>query len=169
MPGSFADAVPAATPHRTDSSKLLPRDIAHTKTMLELLRQRDEIQKEARDELQTKFRAFDIECVDVLIGKPTHVEGDDKIETLLEQLRQRQLSNEQLETFERRKVAAQKLQDLNAAQAQADMQTALSYARVQAQIAESQGEADLARARKQAEQTVVVAEAALARLTAPGV
>jgi uncharacterized membrane protein YqiK len=139
------------------------RDIAHTKTMLELLHQRDDIQQEARDELQNKFRAFDIECVDVLIGKPTSVEGDDKIETLLEQLRQRQLSNEQLETFERRKEAAKKLQELNAAQAQADMQTALTNAQVQARIAENQGEAELARARKQAEQTIVVAEAALGR------
>jgi uncharacterized membrane protein YqiK len=139
------------------------RDIAHKKTMLALLHERDEIQEEARDELRRKFREFDIECVDVLIGKPTNVEGDDKIETLLEQLRQRQLSTEQLETYERRKVAAEKLRELNAAQAQADMQTALSNARVQVQISESQAEAELARARKQAEQTVVVAEATLER------
>jgi uncharacterized membrane protein YqiK len=139
------------------------RDIAHTKTMLGLLHERDVIQQEARSELQRKFRAFDIECVDVLIGKPAHPEGDDKIETLLEQLRQRQLSTEQLETFERRKEAAKKLQDLNAAQAQADMQTALTNAQVQARIAENHGEAELARARKQAEQTIVVADAALGR------
>ncbi len=139
------------------------RDIAHTKTMLGLLHERDDIQQEARDELRQKFRMFDIECVDVLIGKPTNVEGDDKIETLLEQLRQRQLSTEQLETFERRKEAAKKLQELKAAEAQADMQTALTNAQVQARIAENQGEADLARSRKQAEQTIVVAEAALGR------
>jgi uncharacterized membrane protein YqiK len=139
------------------------RDIAHTKTMLALLHDRDQIQKESRDELRRKFREFDIECVDVLIGKPTSVDGDDKIETLLEQLRQRQLSTEQLETYERRKVAAEKLRELNAAQAQADMQTALSNARVQVQISESQAEAELARARKQAEQTIVVAEATLER------
>ena len=78
-------------------------------------------------------------------------------------MRQRQLSTEQLETFERRKEAAKKLQELNAAEAQADMQTALTNAQVQARIAENQGEAELARARKQAEQTIVVAEAALGR------
>ena len=43
------------------------------------------------------------------------------------------------------------------------MQTELTNAQVQVQIAESQGEADLARARKQAEQTIVIAEAELAR------
>ncbi len=139
------------------------RDVAHKKTMLELLHQRDAIQGEAREELRRKFRDFDIECVDVLIGKPDTAEAGGKIETLLEQLRVRQLSIEQLETYERQRASAEKLRMLNEAQAQAAMQTQLTNSRVQIQIAESQGEADLARARKQAEQTVVNAEAELAR------
>lgn len=139
------------------------RDIAHKKTMLELLHDRDVIQTEARDELRRRFHEFDIECVDVLIGKPDTAEEGGKIESLLEQLRVRQLSIEQIETYSRQCAAAEKLQVLNEAQAQAAMQTSLTQARVQAQIAESQGEADLARARKAAEQTVVGAEAALAR------
>jgi uncharacterized membrane protein YqiK len=139
------------------------RDIAHKKTMLELLHQRDSIQGEARDELRRKFRDFDIECVDVLIGKPDTAEAGGKIEILLEQLRQRQLSIEQLETYERQRTAAEKLRTLNEAQAQAAMQTQLTNSRVQIQIAESQAEADLARARKNAEQTVVNADAELAR------
>jgi uncharacterized membrane protein YqiK len=139
------------------------RDVAHKKTMLELLHQRDAIQGEAREELRRKFRDFDIECVDVLIGKPETAEAGGKIETLLEQLRIRQLSIEQLETYERQRASADKLRMLNEAQAQAAMQTQLTNSRVQIQIAESQGEADLARARKQAEQTVVMAEAELAK------
>lgn len=139
------------------------RDVAHKKTMLELLHQRDAIQSESREELRRKFRDFDIECVDVLIGKPDTAEAGGKIETLLEQLRIRQLSIEQLETYERQRASADKLRMLNEAQAQAAMQTQLTNSRVQIQIAESQGEADLARARKQAEQTVVVAEADLAK------
>jgi uncharacterized membrane protein YqiK len=139
------------------------RDVAHKKTMLELLHQRDVIQAEAREELRRKFRDFDIECVDVLIGKPDTAEAGGKIETLLEQLRMRQLSIEQLETYERQRAAAEKLQTLNEAQAQAAMQTQLTNARVEAQIAESRGEADLARARKQAEQMVVNSEGELGR------
>ena len=139
------------------------RDVAHRKTMLELLHERDAIQGEARETLRKKFRDFDIECVDVLIGKPDSRQGDTKIETLLEQLRQRQLSFEQLETYERQRAAADKLRILNEAQAQASMQTELTNTRVQVQISESRGEADLARSRKQAEQTVVIAEADLAR------
>ncbi len=139
------------------------RDVAHKRTMLGLLQERDEIQKEAREELRKRFGEFDIECVDVLIGKPDTAEAGGKIETLLEQLRIRQLSVEQLETYDRQKDAADKLRVLNEAQAQASKQTELTNSRVQIQISESQGEADLARARKQAEQTVVVAEAELAR------
>ena len=124
----------------------------------------------------------------MLIGKPDTAEAGGKIETLLEQLRMRQLSIEQIETYERQRAAADKLQTLNEAQAQASMQTELTNSRVQVQIAENQGEAELARPasrpsrrssrprprtrrrivqaeadlvapRKQAEQTVVTAEA----------
>jgi uncharacterized membrane protein YqiK len=139
------------------------RDIAHKKTMLGLLHERDLIQQEAREEMRRKFREFDIECVDVLIGKPDTSEKDSKIEGLLEQLRLRQLSIEQMETYERQRAAAEQLQKLAEAQAQAKMQTELTNSRVQIQIAESHGEAELARSRKQAEQTVVVADADLAR------
>jgi uncharacterized membrane protein YqiK len=139
------------------------RDIAHRKTMLELLHERDSIQGEARDELCRKFREFDIECVDVLIGKPTTGQEGGKIESLLEQLRMRQLSVEQLETYERQRAAAVELRLLNEAQTQAEIQPKLTAARAQAQIADSQGEADLARARKQAEQAVVQAEGELQR------
>jgi uncharacterized membrane protein YqiK len=135
------------------------RDVAHKKTMLQLLQERDNIQGEAREELRRKFREFDIECVDVLIGKPDTAEAGGKIETLLEQLRQRQLSIEQIETFERQRAASEKLQVLREAKARADMQTELTNSRVNVQIAENQGDAELARARKQAEQLVVTAQA----------
>jgi uncharacterized membrane protein YqiK len=139
------------------------RDIAHKKTMLELLHERDAIQAEARVELRNKFREFDIECVDVLIGKPGTEEAGGKIETLLEQLRIRQLSIEQLETYERQRAAAEKLRTLNEAQAIAAVQTQLTNAEAQVRVAESAGAADLARARKQGEQAVVAAEAELNR------
>ncbi len=139
------------------------RDIAHRKTMLALLHERDVIQAEARKELRDRFREFDIECVDVLIGKPVAADKDTKIETLLEQLRLRQLSMEQVETYERQRVAAEKQRSLNEAQAIAAVQVQLTNAAAEVKIAESRGEAELARARKQSEQTVVVAEAELAR------
>jgi uncharacterized membrane protein YqiK len=137
------------------------RDVAHKRTMLELLQERDAIQHEAKEELRRKFGDFDIECVDVLIGKPDTAEagGSGKIETLLEQLRLRQLSIEQVETFGRQVTAAEKLKNLNEAQAVAEMQKQLTNSLVQVTIAENEGEAALARAKKQAEQMVVTAEA----------
>jgi uncharacterized membrane protein YqiK len=144
------------------------RDVAHRKTMLQLLQERDAIQKESQAELKRKFAQFDMECVDVLIGKPGSVAGDSKIETLLEQLRLRQLSIEQIETYERQRAAAEKLKSLNDAQAVAQMQTELTQSQVQVRIAENQGEADLARARKQAEQRVVTAQAESQQLVLAG-
>ena len=135
------------------------RDVVHLKTMLELLQQRDEIQAAGRGELRRRFLDFDIECVDVLVGKPDTSVEEGKIEVLLEQLRLRQLSIEQLETYERQRAAAVKLRDLHEAEAKAAMQTQLTESHVQISIAENQGGADLARARKQAEQIVVTAEA----------
>jgi uncharacterized membrane protein YqiK len=135
------------------------RDVAHKRTMLELLQDRDSIQNESSNELGRKFHNFDIECVDVLIGKPDTEQAGGKIETLLEQLRLRQLSLEQVETYSKQVIAAQNLRALNEAQAQAQMQTQLSNSLVQIRIAENEAEAQLARARKQAEQMVVTAEA----------
>jgi multidrug efflux pump subunit AcrA (membrane-fusion protein) len=135
------------------------RDIAHKRTMLELLQQRDEIQLDARKELQRRFQEFDIECVDVLVGKPDTAEAGGKIETLLEQLRQRQLSMEQVETYQRQRLAADEQKKLNEAQALAQRQTDLTGSKVQIEIARNQADADLERARKMAEQTVVTAEA----------
>ncbi len=139
------------------------RDVAHRRTMLELLHQRDAIQVEAREELRSRFGQFDMECVDVLIGKPDTTSGGGSIETLLDQLRMRQLSVEQLETFDRQRAAVDKQRALNEAQSQAAMQAKLTQARVQIQIAESEAEADLARARKNAEKTIVAADAELAQ------
>ena len=137
------------------------RDIAHRKTMLELLHDRDIIQREAQTELRRRFHEFDIECVDVLIGKPDTAESDGKIESLLEQLRLRQLSIEQLETYERQREANDKLRSLNEAKAQAEMQTSMTNAKLQVQIAESKGDAELALARRQNDRTIMQAQTEL--------
>ena len=134
------------------------RDIAHKKTMLELLHDRDQIQDEAKGELCKRFANFDIELVDVLIGKPDLAEGGE-IETLLDQLRSRQLAREQIRTYEHQRAAAQELRSLREAEAVAGKQTELTSSKVDVEIASNHGAADLERARQRAEQTVVTAEA----------
>ncbi len=138
------------------------RDIAHRKTMLELLHDRDVIQREAQAELRRRFHEFDIECVDVLIGKPDTAEADGKIESLLEQLRLRQLSIEQVETYEHQCTANDKLRVLNEAKAQAAMQTEMTNARLKVQIAESNGDAELAIAKRQNDRKIMQAQTDLA-------
>jgi uncharacterized membrane protein YqiK len=135
------------------------RDIAHKKTMLQLLHDRDLIQQEARRELRFRFAEFDIELVDVLIGKPDTAGAGGAIETLLEQLRMRQLAREQVETYEQQRVAADKLLTLKTALALAEKQTELTNSKVEVEISGNRGDAKLALARKQAEESVVTAEA----------
>ena len=135
------------------------RDVCHKKSMLQLIHDRDEIQSQAREELRRKFLQFDIECVDVLIGRPESKQGDTKIENLLEQLRLRQFAIEQVETFQKQQDAAVRQKSLNEAMAQAQLQAELTKSQVQIRISENVGDAELARARKQAETTVVQAEA----------
>ena len=135
------------------------RDVAHKKSMLQLIHDRDEIQKQAREELRKKFPQFDIECVDVLIGRPESKQGDTKIENLLEQLRMRQFAIEQVETFQKQQEAAVREKAMNEATAQAQLQAELTKSQVQIRISENTGDAELAKARKQAETTVVQAEA----------
>jgi uncharacterized membrane protein YqiK len=136
------------------------RDVAHKKTLLELVHSRDEIQTQARSALKEKFEQFDIECVDVLIGKPESPQEDDgKIENLLEQLRLRQLSLEQIETYGKQEAAAAKRQTLNDANAKSEMQEKLTQSSIQIHIQTNEAEAALARARKDAERRVVTAKA----------
>ena len=127
--------------------------------MLELFHSRDLIQQQARNELRTKFSDFDIECIDVLIGKPESSHEDGKIENLLEQLRMRQLSLEQIETYGKQEQAAAQEQMLNEAVAKAAMQAELTQSKIKIAIAGNDAEAQLARALKEAERTVVMAEA----------
>lgn len=146
------------------------RDVAHKKTMLELVHSRDEIQGQARKELLEKFEQFDIQCVgvDVLIGKPESKTDDGKIENLLEQLRLRQLSLEQIETYGKQEAAAGKRQSLNDANAKAAMQEQLSQSKIKIEITTNEAEAALSKSRKDAERTVVTAKAASETLSLEG-
>jgi uncharacterized membrane protein YqiK len=139
------------------------RDVAHSKTMLELIHSRSDIQKQAQLELFKRFAQFDIQCVDVLIGKPDSANDDNKIENLLEQLRLRQFSLEQQETYKKQVIAAAEEQILRQAQALAATQTQLTQSKVQIDIVENNAAAQLAKVRKEAEQTVVLADAELQR------
>lgn len=138
------------------------RDVAQSSSMLELLTHREEIQKRATAELGRRFLDYDINCVAVLIGRPESdprtVQGGDPIEKLFDQLRQRRLAEEQKETFAKQQEAANRLKELNHAQAEAERQTHLTQTKIEIEIASNRGAAQLAEAENLSRREVKLAE-----------
>jgi uncharacterized membrane protein YqiK len=96
----------------------------------------------------------------VLIGTPRPAQGgDDQIERILTQLRQRQIADEQVGTYERQKLAAEKERELREAQAKAEQQTAITQSELSILVQQNAGKANLARSRQEADQTRTLAEA----------
>lgn len=139
------------------------RDVAQCTQMLDLLTKRQEIQARATEELGRRFQQYDINCIAVLIGRPesagTQYEaGQDPIERLFDQLRQRRLAEEQVSTYREQQRAALELKELHNAQAQADKQTELTQTKVDVEISANRGEAQLAEAQRLAKRDVIRAE-----------
>jgi uncharacterized membrane protein YqiK len=131
------------------------KNTAQQRGIIELIQARDEVQKLAMDEMKVKFSAFDIELVDVLIGTPRG-EG---IERILQQLRDRQIAKEQVDTYRAQKDAADQQRTLNDAQAQAEAQGGITRSKVGIEVAENEGQAKVKRAQQEAQQITVLAEA----------
>jgi uncharacterized membrane protein YqiK len=138
------------------------RDVAQTTQMLDLLTRREEIQQRGTAELGRRFQDYDINCVAVLIGRPESrgkdPQGEDPIERLFDQLRQRRLAREQVLTYQQQEEAAMKLRELNDARAAAEKQTELTQTRVDIDISGNRGEAQLAEAQRLAKRDVARAE-----------
>lgn len=135
------------------------KNIGQTKTIIELIQQRSEIQRNSSVEMQEKFAHYNLELEEVLIGTPHSPQGDDRIETILMQLRDRQVAFEKLETFEKQRIAADKERELKEAQATAEQQTALTQSQINIQVQENQARADLQRAVQDAERVRTLAKA----------
>lgn len=146
------------------------KNIGQTKTLIELLQQRNEIQAQSSADMKEKFAHYNLELEEVLIGTPHSPEGDDRIETILAQLRDRQVAFEKLETFEKQKIAADKERELKEAMAVAEQQTALTQSQINIQVQENQARAELQRAVQDAERvkTLAAAEAAKVKTLAEG-
>ncbi|MES2309242.1 MAG: SPFH domain-containing protein [Verrucomicrobiota bacterium] len=137
------------------------RDIAQGSHMLDLLTQREQIQKHATDELGRRFKEFDINCVAVLIGRPESQKlggEEDPIQRLFDQLRERRLAEEQKETFSKQQEAAHQLKELNNARAAADKQNELTQTEIDVRIAHNRGESQRAEAMGLAQRDIARAE-----------
>jgi uncharacterized membrane protein YqiK len=136
------------------------KNVAQRRTLIELLQERSEIQVTSSEDMKIKFRAYNLELQEVLIGTPRpSAKGDDQIERILTQLRQRQIADEQVGTYDRQRLAAQKERELREAESRAQQQTAITQSELSIQVNENEGRASLARATQQAEQTRTLAQA----------
>ncbi|MFT3729556.1 MAG: SPFH domain-containing protein [Terricaulis sp.] len=136
------------------------KNVAQRRTLIELLQERSEIQTTSSMDMKEKFSAYNLELQEVLIGTPRpSAKGDDQIERILMQLRQRQIADEQVGTYERQKLAAQKERELREAEARAQQQAAITQSELSIQVQENEGRASLARATQNADQTRTLAQA----------
>ena len=141
------------------------KNIGQTRTLIELLQDRSAIQLQSSDEMRAKFAMYSLELQEVLIGTPRpDPRGDDQIEKILTQLRQRQIADEQVGTYERQKLAAEKERELREAQAKAEQQTAITQSELSIQVQQNAGKANLARSAQEADQTRTLAKAEADRL-----
>ena len=95
----------------------------------------------------------------MLIGTPHSMEGDDKIDQILTQLRDRQIAVEQLETYETQQRAADKERELNQSRATAAQQTLLTESAIQITIQENVGRAEAVKAMQEAQTITTLAGA----------
>jgi uncharacterized membrane protein YqiK len=146
------------------------KNIAQTRTLIELIHDRAAIQDHSGIEMREKFDRYNLELQEVLIGTPTEGRGGTDLETILTQLRSRQVALEQVETYGRQQAAAVKERELREAEARARQQTTITESELSIAIQSNQGRADLARAQQQAAQitALATAEAEKTRLIGSG-
>jgi uncharacterized membrane protein YqiK len=145
------------------------KNIGQTRTLIQLLQERSDIQKIASSEMQEKFRHYNLELEEVLIGTPSSPENDTQIETILTQLRSRQIAAEQIETYDRQEKAAVKERELREAESRAQMQTSMTQAELNIEIQSNQGKADYQRSIQQAAQIRALAEAEAEKVARIGI
>ncbi|MFZ6674117.1 SPFH domain-containing protein [Undibacterium sp. Xuan67W] len=128
------------------------KNIGQGKTLIELLQERSDIQERAKAEMRKNFEGYNLTLNEVLIGTPRAKAGDTQIEVILKQLRERQVSREQLETYKTKETAAVQERILREAEAKAKQQTAITESELAVKIAENQGSAAVQKAIKSAEE-----------------
>lgn len=145
------------------------KNVGQTRTLIQLLQERSVIQQVASQEMREKFAHYNLELEEVLIGTPTSAPGDTQIETILVQLRSRQVAAEQVETFDRQQTAAVKERDLKEAQARAQMQTNLTESELNITVLGNQGKAEYQRSLQQAAQIRALAHAEAEKVARIGI
>jgi uncharacterized membrane protein YqiK len=135
------------------------KNIGQTRTLIQLLQERSVIQAISSEEMKARFSHYNLELEEVLIGTPSAGANDKQITTILEQLRSRQIAEEQVETYARQEKAAAKERELREAMARASSQKALTESELAITIEANQGRAAYERSLQQAAQQKTMADA----------
>jgi uncharacterized membrane protein YqiK len=145
------------------------KNVGQMRTLIQLIQERNEIQRLSSEEMKEKFEHYNLELEEVLIGTPTTTGEDKQIEIILNQLRARQIAVEQIETFQRQQVAALKERELREAQARSEQQRNITESELSITVQSNQGKAEFARAQQQAAQIRTLAEAEAERIARTGI
>jgi uncharacterized membrane protein YqiK len=135
------------------------KNVGQTRTLIQLIQERSEIQRISSQEMKEKFAGYSLELKEVLIGTPASQPNDRAIEQILTQLRSRQIAEEQVETYSRQEKAAVKERELREAEARAKQQTAITESELSISVQSNVGKAEYQRSVQQASQIRALAEA----------
>jgi len=146
------------------------KNVGQTRTLIQLIQDRSAIQQQSGEQMKEKFAEYNLELQEVLIGTPTAGVPGSQIETILTQLRSRQIAEEQVETYTRQEKAATKEKELREAEARAKQQTFITESELSINIQTNQGKAEYERSRQEAAriQTLATAEAEKIRIVGEG-
>ncbi len=135
------------------------KDVVQQVALLDFIAQRQEIQAAALAAMRERLHQHRIDVEEVLLGTPKAPDGDQRMETVLEQLRQRQIAREQEATYESQKRTAVKRRELNEEQARADQQAEVTRSELSITIADNAGRAEATRQVRAAEGIKATADA----------
>jgi len=145
------------------------KNIGQTKTLIQLIQERNEIQNTSSSEMKVKFEHYNLELEEVLIGTPAASVNDNKIEVILAQLRDRQIAVERIETYSQQEKAAGKEKELREAESKAAQQRLLTQSDINIEIQSNQGKADYQRSLQEAAKIKAIAEAEAEREARVGI
>ncbi len=135
------------------------KDVAQTKTLIELIQERSAIRERAVSEMREKFAKYNLQLEEVLIGTPKSPVTDIMIENILTQLRERQIAEEKKVTYQKQQSAAESEKSLREAEAVAAQQGLLTESKIKIDVERNSGAALASKAEQEANQIIALARA----------
>lgn len=135
------------------------KNVAQTRTLIQLLQDRSQIQAQSAAEMREKFSRYNLDLEEVLIGTPRSGKGDQRLDQILEQLRARQVAQERIETYAQQERAAVKERELREAEARATQQSKITESELAITVQTNQGRAEYQRSLQEASRIKAMAEA----------